>query len=700
MSLDSASGPDFRSSQQVRQEILSGLDRVEGGRARWRTIVVSGMGFLSDAYDLFVISLALPILGYVYFGSPSGIPEYETAAVAAAALFGAVTGQILFGSLADRWGRRRVNTVTLSLMSVASVGSALAGPALGLDTILVIAVWRFLLGVGVGGEYPLSATLMSEYSSTRRRGRQVALVFSMQGLGLLLGAVVTLVTLSILPASGLALAWRIILGFGAVPALATIYFRTRLPETPRFSLSVQGDASAAAEAVGTVTGKRTAPVAPGTVRADRVPLSRFLAAYAPVLFGTASCWFLVDVTYYSSNIFNPRILTALAFTSAGLPIHLYLLRLTEGQILITLIASIPGYYAAVLLIDRWGRRALQAIGFGVMGVSFLLLSGTFQSLGTSDIPLLLGLYGITFFFTNFGPNTTTFVLPSEVFPTPFRARGHGISAASGKMGAAIATFLFPILLLEYHIGFIFSLLGAFALLGLFVTAVFTPEPAGRTLEEVSREDDLRFLVERFSTHLDALTSSLRRGAAELRRLLENPGGEQSTRVPRIRAIEHQADEEVHQVFVDLNSTRYLRTEVRSDVASLTGYLDDIMDGIEGVAARVRTYHLTDPDEGLRRFAELVERCVEQVAQGVDALDELLQGRSQRLQASIVEVNRLENEADDLLRDLLEKLFNDSLDALTVLKMKDFYERLEVITDRCEDVTDVFKDLMVRYLPVT
>ncbi len=679
--------------------LLATLDRSRTRGYHWRTVVVAGMGFFSDAYDLFVISLVLPMLGYVYYGSTK-VPGYEGAAVAATALFGAVAGQLLFGYLADRLGRKKVYALTLSVMAVAAVGSALSVPAFGLDTLLVLAIWRFVLGMGVGGDYPLSATIMSEYANVRNRGRQVATVFAMQGAGLLAGALVTLGVLLALPSGSVAaldLSWRIILGLGAVPAVLTIYFRTRIAETPRFSLTVEGKVAEAAKTVETVTGERVSPgPAPRTTEPSRVPFSRFLTMYAPLLFGTAASWFLVDTTFYSTNIFNPIILTGIGFANSSRAIHPYLMTLAEGQILITLVASIPGYFAAVALIDRLGRRALQYVGFGVMALAFFLLSTLYDSLG-GYVAAIFGIYAVTFFFTNMGPNTTTFVLPSEVYPTQFRGRGHGISAASGKLGAALVTFLFPTLTPLLHLPGTFALLGLFAFLGFVITLAVIPEPAGRSLEDVSREDELTLVVERFSTQLDTLASYLRLGTAELKELLTRPGFEQGIRVARIRAIEHQADEEVHKVFVNLNNKR-MRATVRSDVGSLTGHLDDIMDGIEGVAARVKTYHLVDGDEGLARFADLVEECVAQVAVGVDALDELLEGRTETLQKAIVEVNRIENEADDLLRDRLEMLFTGTRDPLEVIKMKDFYERLEVITDRCEDVTDVFKDLIVRYMP--
>jgi len=420
-----------------------------------------------------------------------------------------------------------------------------------------------------------------------------------------------------------------------------------------------------------------------------------MRAYGPLIVGTASTWFLLDVAFYSTNIFNPLILKQIGFASAGLSVVEEVRRLALGNVLLALIAAVPGYWAAVALIDRVGRRPLQYVGFGVMATAFLVLALAWNGL-TADLPAFLMVYGLTFFFANFGPNTTTFVYPSEVFPTSFRTTGGGIAAASGKLGAVVAVFLFPTLLVGFGLPVFFALLATVSFLGFVITLALLPETSRRSLEDASREDELAILVRRFSTYLRALSLTVARGAVELRELLRDPATGREARVARIRQIEHDADEEVHRIFVELNNRR-LAPEVRADVGRLATTLDDVIDGIEAVSARVQTYQIDRTRPELLRFADIVVSCAENVGDGILALDDLYRGAPANLNRSIVEVNRLENEADDLLRNLLEPLFRER-DPIEILKWKDFYERLEVITDRCEDVTDVFQDLEVRYAP--
>ncbi len=673
-------------------EILDRLDRSGIRGFHLRTVVVAGMGFFTDAYDLFVISLVIPILAGLYAGGKFDLTT--TGLLGAAALLGAAVGQLVFGLLGDRLGRRRMYVITLAIMAGGALGSALSVPLGMLSTVEVLILWRFVLGVGIGGDYPLSATIMSEYANVPSRGRLIASVFAMQGFGLLAGSVVTLGAVFLLPS--LALVWRVVLAFGAVPALLTIYFRSRLPETPRFSLA-SGHPEEAARTVAHLTGgpatQSAAAVGPGPAR---VSFRRFLGMYGGLLLGTAASWFLLDMAYYSTSIFNPEILRAIGFAgTGGLPIAATVRDLALGNVLIALLAAVPGYWAAVVLIDRVGRRPLQYLGFGVMAVAFLLLAFAYQPL-TGILPLFLVVYGATFFFANMGPNTTTFVYPSEVYPTLHRTTGHGISSAAGKLGAVLAVFFFASIVAAEGLPFMFGLLALFAFLGFVVTLLLLPETSQRSLEDVSGEDELALVVRRFSTYLRALSLTVMEGAVALQELLHDPTTDTARRVARIRAIEHAADEEVHRIYVELNA-RELSAQTRGELGNLASALDDILDGIEGVSARVETYRLDRGRPALDRFTDIVVRSADQVGQGILGLDELYRGGTARLQGSIVEVNRLENEADDLLRELLGELFQ-SRDPLEILKWKDLYERLEVITDRCEDVTDIFQDLEVRYAP--
>ena len=152
-----------------------------------------------------------------------------------------------------------------------------------------------------------------------------------------------------------------------------------------------------------------------------------------------------------------------------------------------------GYFTAVALMDRLGRRVIQIQGFIGMAVFYTAVALVMVTAGTKVtgflVPTQLALlfYVLTYFFIDFGPNTTTFVVPTEVFPTNYRTTGHGISTASGKMGAAITTFLFPTLLVTMGVKNIMLMLAVLSVVGALITIPLR-EPKQSVLEDASREE--------------------------------------------------------------------------------------------------------------------------------------------------------------------------------------------------------------------
>jgi PHS family inorganic phosphate transporter-like MFS transporter len=428
---------------------------------RRRALLVSGMGFFTDAYDLFVIGIVSTLLKSQWHLGPSQLALLN--AVMLGAAFG---GAIVFGRLADVIGRTRVYWMSAALMVVAAVGSALA-PSLG-----VLVAFRFLLGFGVGGDYPVSAVLMSEYASHKDRGRMVGLVFSAQAVGLIVGPLIALALLG--GGAGPDMTWRVLLGLGAIPAAAAVWLRRKMPEPPRYQAAAAVPPQPATGVPGHAAGLRA------------FPASRRLLL---LLAGTAGCWFLLDYAYYGNTISTPQIIALIA------P-HASQVTTIAIQLAIFAIAAVPGYVLAILRMDRLGHRRLQLIGFAMMGACFAVI-GLVPGMTTAVVPFLLA-YGISYFFTEFGPNVTTFVLPGELFPTRVRATAHGISAGIGKLGAFIGVFLFPVLQASLGLRGTLLLTAGVSVLGALLTLVL-PEPAGRSLEEISGEGDIIAAAEQ-ATH--------------------------------------------------------------------------------------------------------------------------------------------------------------------------------------------------------
>ena len=139
--------------------------------------------------------------------------------------------------------------------------------------------------------------------------------------------------------------------------------------------------------------------------------------------------------------------------------------------------------------DRLGRKTIQAIGFGFMALAFAAIA--FLPGGTQAVVPFILLYGLSYFFAEFGPNTTTFVFPAEIFPARVRTTSHGITATSGKIGAFLGTFAFPLIMARYGLSGAMYTVATVSIAGLLVTWWLLPEPKGKSLEEISRDDLVR-----------------------------------------------------------------------------------------------------------------------------------------------------------------------------------------------------------------
>ncbi len=272
-----------------------------------------------------------------------------------------------------------------------------------------------------------------------------------------------------------------------------------MPETPRFSLIAKGDvneAKKAAEFLG-------AQINPEQSSFKKFGWGDFFKHFGLILLGTASTWFILDIAFYGTCVFSAPIISSLfgsPFPKTASPTNPLPLDQFQGRLATAIeLAGLPfmvgffGYFTAVALIDKLGRKFIQVMGFVMMAVLYAMVASLAIASGTSikgflvPTTLAFALYALTFFFIDFGPNTTTFVIPAEAFPTTYRTTGHGISAASGKLGAAITTYLFPTLLAMIGVKELMYLLAGVSALGAVLTLLFVPETKDKALEEIAKE---------------------------------------------------------------------------------------------------------------------------------------------------------------------------------------------------------------------
>ena len=160
---------------------------------------------------------------------------------------------------------------------------------------------------------------------------------------------------------------------------------------------------------------------------------------------------------------------------------------------------------------------------------------------------------------------------------------------------------------------------------------------------------------------------------------------------RIKDIEHRGDEIVHHIYESLNRA-FVTPLAKEDLSGLASKLDDVLDYINGAATRLAVYDIGRPTKAMIEFADLILKATEQIRAGMTAVRE--PKARDAVMACTIEVNRLENVADDLLMTALAEVFKSG-DPVTIIKLKDVYEYLEIVTDRCEDAANILEDIVVK-----
>ncbi|KII84420.1 hypothetical protein PLICRDRAFT_57814 [Plicaturopsis crispa FD-325 SS-3] len=519
-----AKGGDHSPAYVLDERRRAALAEIDNASFSWfhvKVCMVAGVGFFTDAYDIFAINIASTMLGYVY-GHNQKLTSNQDLGIKVATPVGTLVGQLVFGWLADIVGRKRMYGFELMIIIVATFGQAVSASGHAIQIIGVLVVWRFIMGVGIGGDYPLSATISSEFSSTKIRGRVMAAVFAAQGWGNFAAALVGLIVVSayktplltedvVTDLNHVDYMWRLLIGLGCVPGAIALYFRLTIPETPRFTMDIERNIQQASQDIDTVltTGKYidNPDAVVQRVEAPKASLKDFRRHFSQwknmkVLIGTSYSWFALDIAFYGLGLNSSIILQAIGFgspvTKGVQGVYQNLHNICVGNLILSAAGLIPGYWATFFLVDVWGRKPIQLMGFTMLTILFVIMGFGYDKLNetASAKKAFVFLYCLANFFQNFGPNTTTFIIPGEVFPTRYRSTAHGISAASGKLGAIVAQVGFARLVniggTNKFVKHILEIFAFFMLTGIFSTLLL-PETKQKTLEELSNEDQEGFV---------------------------------------------------------------------------------------------------------------------------------------------------------------------------------------------------------------
>jgi uncharacterized protein Yka (UPF0111/DUF47 family) len=162
---------------------------------------------------------------------------------------------------------------------------------------------------------------------------------------------------------------------------------------------------------------------------------------------------------------------------------------------------------------------------------------------------------------------------------------------------------------------------------------------------------------------------------------------------QVETQEHINDEFTHRIFTELGRN-FITPFDREDIHYLASALDDICDYIYAAAKKINFYKVNPSDPGIQKMADLIEQGSVQIR---DAVRELRNMRNMRtITDALVRVNSLENQADDVFDMSIERLFENEPDAKEVIKKRDIYQVLEIVTDKCEDATNVIESIIIKY----
>lgn len=462
------------------------LDESNLTRPMWLLWILAAGLIALDGFDFFIIGVALPFIQRDF-----GLDSAAVGAVAVAAVAGALVGSLTLGPLTDRIGRQRMLVIDIAIFILATAGTTFAWNAASLI------LFRFLVGVGIGADYPISVAYVAENMPSRLRGRLVIGAFTFQAVGALLGAITGLAVIHWFQAidpeiiTTVHFAWRWMLGVGLGMAIVVGGLRfSFLLESPRYHIA-RGEYDEASKAASILL-ETPIVITPETDPSEREPQLPYRALFAApyrrnTLFASVP-WFLQDIATYGIGIFTPAILGALAFAHQDDFIAKEMAS-AQGAAVVD-VFLILGFLIAVWLIDRVGRIRLQILGFLGMAVGLLILAASNTATTGSSLNLILVFIGFFVFnlMMNAGPNSTTFLLSGEVFPTSIRASGAGFAAAFAKAGAVVGTFGIPIAQKTLGVVPLLGGLAVLCVLAAIITHLFRIETTGRSLESVGREE--------------------------------------------------------------------------------------------------------------------------------------------------------------------------------------------------------------------
>lgn len=446
MNVDTATSAHLETQVSLDNAQLNGFHRK-------LTLYSSGGPFL-DGYVLAIIGIAMVQIQPLW-----KVSALWSGLIGASALIGVFLGGAVFGPVTDRIGRKLMYTIDLSVIILCSVLQFFVTDEVELF------VLRLLIGIAVGADYPIATSLVTEFVPKSWRGKLLGGLNAMWFVGATVAAFVGYFLLR--SPDG----WKWMLASSAIPAALIVIARTSIPESPRWLLS-KGRREEALEVLRKTVGERATlddlPEEEGTTSIRGLLSGGYLTRVVFI----SVFWTCTIVTLFAIYAFGPRMLSLFDLNGGSDESNL-------GYGLINLFFLV-GNIAALLLVDRLGRRPILIGGFAVSALGLLYLAVAPDS-GLWMIACAFAVYAVF----NGGPSILEWIYPNELFPTNVRATAVGLCTGISRVGSAIGTFATPWALKSLGLSATMYIAAAIALVGAVVSLLMAPETKDKDLTAAS-----------------------------------------------------------------------------------------------------------------------------------------------------------------------------------------------------------------------
>lgn len=438
-------------------DLVSRIQRLPIGKFHYTLLWVIGLGWMFDAMDTGLISFILAKMAEDWSMTPT-----EKGWVVSIGFVGMAIGAVCSGAMADRIGRKTVFATTLVIYSLATAACAFA------PNLTWLLVFRFIVGLGLGGQLPVAVTLVSEYIPAHVRGRFIVLLESFWGLGWLCAA---LVSYFVIPTFG----WHMAFLIGGLPALYAIVIWKMVPESVPYLIN-RGridEAHALVQKIERQCGVEVIQEIAVAPVSDKQSISfgqLWSGVFARRTLMLWLIWFGIVYSYYGIFTWLPSLLVKQGYSIVQ----------SFEYVLIMILAQLPGYIVAAWLVELWGRKATLATFIGMCAISAYFF-------GQADSVALIMLWGCLLSFFNLGAWGVLYTYTPEQYPTNIRAFGSGWAAAVGRMGGIVAPMVVThLMVMQNGFSYVFMMFTVVLLAVAFVIVVLGEETKGRTLESISK----------------------------------------------------------------------------------------------------------------------------------------------------------------------------------------------------------------------